>query len=196
MDSSTKLMIFMVPFIVVTAILSAIIGSGALLKITNIDQGLNATQLFLQQTKLEQEQEIRQNAYENSQRDEQRYAIVNDTNKSLNQLKQDIIKFINESENRSIIANTERQKIIDTQFEIDKNVDQKRDEIRNQLLNISKNLDSMLKQSMMDNKKDFAGADKHRKLSVIQNVTLNEILDDIQKILESLKNKNNSSNSN
>jgi hypothetical protein len=97
-------------------LMAAILVMGAIPKIFQTGEQVNQTQSTLNQTQLFlQEQKARDNQtrHEDEARDAQRNQIIKDTNKSLLELEQRLVKFMNESQTRSEKGQQERQKIID-----------------------------------------------------------------------------------
>lgn len=123
--------------------------SGGLNELFRQGQQLNQTQylfnqslLFEKQQKHEDAARANQTAYENQARDAQRYQIVKDTNKSINQLEQNVNQFILDSENRSKIGFKERDKILNEVLQLqteNKNTQIILNSTLNQLTNITIN---------------------------------------------------------
>jgi hypothetical protein len=67
----------------------------------------------------------KQKSFENEQRDKQRDLIVKETNKSMNDLEQRLVKFMNQSTNRSLAGSLERRVLLDNIL----NVSQQHDKV-------------------------------------------------------------------
>jgi hypothetical protein len=75
------------------------------------------------QTQHEDEARANQTRHENEQRDIQRYLIVNETNNSIRNLEDHLMKFIRESENRSMVGAADRKAILNEILNVSKQHD-------------------------------------------------------------------------
>ena len=146
------MLVIIIIFLAITFTLAGVLVMGAVPKIFQTGEQVNQTQTTLNQTHLflmEQEARDNQTKYEdqarlnqtifqiqhedlareiqqqteNTERDKQRYLIINETNTSLNRLEDNIMLYINESTERSLQGAQERQKIMDEILNISKQHD-------------------------------------------------------------------------
>jgi hypothetical protein len=156
-----KILAIIIIFLSVMFIMAGILAMGAVPEIFR--QGEQIDQTLVQQ-------------HEDNARANQSTMILRETNKSINLLEYRIIKFINESENRSLTAELERQKIID-------NIDV----VQTKVENTTKQTYDLLKQA---DQRNFEATMKNNKL--IDNLTktiveLKQMHDSIIKALDELK---------
>jgi hypothetical protein len=111
-----KMLVIIIIFLAVTFVFAGILIMGAVPEL--FKQGEQLDQALIQQH--EDEARANQTLHEDQARDKQATQIVKETNKSINVLEHRLTKFINESVNRSITGQIERQAIIDNVLNISK----------------------------------------------------------------------------
>lgn len=165
-----KMLAVIIIFFAISALLAGFLLIGAIPELFKQSKQLNQTQtiinqtqLFIEQKQYEDQARANQTAYEDKARDKQATQIVKDTNKSLNVLQNNITKYIKESEQRSQIANKER------------------DSIQTEIISLQKALNTTIDMLLQMTKKDNTGAEDHRNQSLDNHQKIIEYLDKIYK---------------
>jgi hypothetical protein len=176
-------------FLSMSILMAAILTMGAVPKIFRTGEQVNQTQSTLNQTQMflqEQAARDKQTRHEDAARDSQRNQIVKETNKSLNDLEQRLVKFMNESAKRSEIGSIEREVLLDNILNISKqhtivakDHDQIQNDVANQTAQTYDLLDMVAKrnyQGTLDNKNLLGNlTEQVKNLHIIHNKLLKEL---------------------
>jgi hypothetical protein len=187
-----KMLAIIIIFLGITFSLAGLLVMGAVPEL--FKQGDQLDQALIQQhedearenqTKHEDQARDIQYQMENAARDKQRDQIVKETNKSINNLEQRLVKFINESSNRSVAGAVERQLILDNILNVSKRTDvvvKDHDIIQNQVANQTKQTYNLLDKVA---ERNYEGTLKNKEL--LTNLT--KEVEEIKKIHKQLLSK-------